>query len=324
MKKVFFIFVPLLFLGGSLYAQYDPQISLYTFFPAAINPAMVGQSDMMQVVGLHRMQYMSMNGGQTTNIGVNAPFKLGKATHGAGIRFVNRTVGLYSNMNGYLQYAYKHKSAVGEFSFGVDVGFQSIGFDGTKVNLDSITLGEYHNLSDDKFIPTTEVSGTALDLNIGALYSFTNGYVGISYAHATQPSVTWDDYNNIKMPGMLYIMGTYGFSIPDTKLVIRPQTLFKSDLIVWNMDLGSKLEYDDRLWGGLSFSIGDYYRFDFASSITFMFGMNIFGGLAAAVCYEMPTNRMIQSIGSFEVGLEYNFQLALNKQTKKYKSIRIL
>ena len=49
-----------------------------------------------------------------------------------------------------------------------------------------------------------------------------------------------------------------------------------------------------------------------------------FGGLSAGVVYDLPTTRMINTVGSMELTLQYNFEILLNKHDKKYKSIRIL
>ena len=315
MKKVVLFFTFLLFFVSSVFAQFDSQISHYTFFPASINPAMVGETGMIQIIGFQRINYIGMNGGQVTNFGVNSPLRIKGTNHGLGLRFVIAEQGeLYSNQNAYIQYAYKHKTSIGTFGVGVDIGFLSVGFDGTKVEMPE--LGEYHDSSDSK-IPSGKVSGTGFDLNVGALYSFKKGFVGVSYAHVNKLSVSWDDKNTINFPGILYVMGTYGFDIPDTKLVFRPNTLLKTDFAAVDWDLGARLEYNEKLWGGLSYRIGN--------AVVFMVGVNIFGGLSASVAYDLPASKMILgTFGSFELLLEYNFEFLFNKQTKKYKSVRIL
>lgn len=318
MKKVISFFIFLLFFVSSVFAQFDSQITHYTFFPASINPAMVGETGMVQIVGFQRINYVGMGGGQVTNFGVNSPLRIKNTNHGLGIRFIIANQGsIFSNQNGYLQYAYKHKTSIGTFGIGIDIGFLSVGFDGTKENIGEITLGEYHDSTDEK-IPTIKVTGTGLDLNIGGVYSFKKGFIGISYAHVNKLSVSWDDgKNTLIFPGIFYAMGTYGFHIPDTRLVFRPSTLLKTDFAAIDWDLGARLEYNDKLWGGLSYRFGN--------AVTFMVGMNVFGGLSASVAYDLPASKLITgTFGSFELLLEYNFELLINKQNKKYKSVRIL
>lgn len=332
MKKVFFSFLLLLFCTGKIVAQADSQISQYTFFPAAFNPAMVGETGFIQIVGLHQMDYLTFsNGKQTTNFGVNMPFTIGKSSHGAGIRFVNIVQGsIWAHQNAYLQYAYKRNTSIGKFSFGIDVGFINTAVDGTKAVTNpkpdtgtgagegTGTSGQdgYHE-DNDTAVPATETSGMKLDLNVGAIYSFKNGYAGVSLTHLTSPDMSINEgTNDNKVVRVLYIIGAYDIAIPDTKLVIKPSTLFKTEFITLDWSLAARLEYNEKFWGGLSYRIGN--------TVGVNAGINILGGLSAGVAYDLPVNKRILSGGSFELVLEYNFEYVFNKHTKKYKSIRIL
>lgn len=315
MKKVLFALLLLLFWSGRAFAQYDSPISHYMFFPASYNPAMVGESGMVQLVGMHRINMASLDGGQVTNFGVNSPFKIKNTTHGAGLRLANRTMGsMRSYQSAYLQYAFKQHTKIGDFSLGVDLGFVNNKIDGTKVEIPSES--EYHD-SDDPHIPTTEVSGMAFDMGIGVLYSFKNVYVGLSYSHLTSPLVEVSDVITDAVFGTMYFTGGYDYAIPDTKLTFKPSTLLMTDFVAFDLALTASLDYNDRIWGGLS------YRW--ANSVTFMIGANIFGGISAGFAYDLPaTKRIIGTVGSFELVLEFNFELLLNKHTKKYKNVRIL
>ena len=319
MKKVFFSFILLLFCVGKVVAQSDSQISQYTFFPAAFNPAAVGESGMIQLVGMHRLDYLNMgNGVQTTNFGFNTPFTIGKSSHGGGIRFVNKVVGTFwGYQNAYLQYAYKQETSVGKFSVGVDFGFINSRIDGSKAEPKTPSAEDDGFQQDnDPKIPASEVSGMQLDLNAGVFYTFKNGYVGISGTHLNAPSIQIDEYTTDSIFRALHVVGAYAYKIPDTKLTVKPQTLFKTDFVIYDWHLGAALEYDEKFWGGLSYRIGN--------TVGVTFGMNITGGLSAGIVYDLPVTKMINTVGCAELVLEYNFEFIRNKHTKKYKSIRIL
>ncbi len=322
MKKVLLGGALLLFCLTDLVAQRDYQMSQYMFFPAAVNPAFAGEGGMMQVAGMHRMDFLSVgNGVQTTNVGVNMPFGKGKHTHGAGVRFVNILRGtIWSEQNAYLQYAYKYDSPIGRWAVGVDVGFFNSRIDGTEAVVKPDTPsdgedGDYHDESDEK-VPGTDVSGMALDLNVGVMYAFKGGYVGASLTHVTQPKPNLDESFTDSIRMGMQLMAAYEYKIPDTKMVLKPHTLFKTDFVFWDWNVGALLEYNERLWGGLS------YRW--ATSIGLTFGMHVLDGLQASLVYDLPTTRLIYTVGSVELVLSYNFELLLNKHNEKYKSIRIL
>ena len=316
MKKVFFNILLLLFCTAKVVAQSDSQISQYTLFLSAFNPAAAGETGMVQVAGIHRMDFLTVeNGVQTTNFGVNMPFTLGKSSHGGGIRFINKVQGTFwAYQNAYLQYAYKWQTPVGRFSVGFDFGFINSRIDGSKAMPKTPSDEEFN--SDDDPVILGDVSGMKMDFNIGALYSFKNGYVGVSGTHVTAPKLLLDEYRADSVLRTMYVVGAYEYKVPDTKLTIKPQTLFKTDFVFFDWHLGAVLDYDEKFWGGLSYRIGN--------TVGITVGFNIMEGLSAGLVYDLPVTQMINTAGSVELILEYNFEFILNKHTKKYKSIRIL
>lgn len=317
MKKVVFSFLLLLFCIGKVVAQLDSQISQYTFFPAAFNPATVGETGMIQVVGMHRMDFLTMGKGvQTTNFGVNMPFTIGKSSHGAGIRFVNKLNGTFwSYQQAYLQYAYKRNTPIGKFSVGADLGFANSRIDGTKAKPTTPHEDEYKE-DQDPVIPNESVSGMGFDFNIGVLYSFQNGYVGISGTHLTAPKLEVDEYTTDSILMGMHVVGAYEYKLPDTKLSLKPQTLLKTDFVTYDWHFGLMLDYDEKFWGGVSYRI--------KNSVGVMAGLNVFGGMSIGFAYDLPITKMVNTVGNVELVVEYNFEYIFNKHTKKYKSIRIL
>jgi len=81
--------------------------------------------------------------------------------------------------------------------------------------------------------------------------------------------------------------------------------------------VSSRMEYDNKYWGGLSYRIQD--------AVVFMAGINIAGGLSIGYSYDLPTSKIITvSSGSHEIMLVYSFEYVFEKRTSKYKSIRLL
>lgn len=314
MRKVVLSLLFLLVCISPVFSQFDAQLSQYMFHNSAFNPAAVGEGDMIQITGQHRIQWVGMpNAGQTTIFSINSPLKIENSHHGIGFRFLNENVGLFTNQTAHLQYAYKKSLAGGVLSFGADIGFVSIGFKGSK---DSIPEGDYHN-QNDPLIPKTDVSGMGFDMNVGMFYSTPRYYAGLSYSHLNSPTVNWGDNYDFKLIGTLYFTGGYNWVLPDPKFVFKPSTLLKTDFSSLQLDATARLEYDNKYWGGLSYRIQD--------AVVVLAGINIAGGMSIGYSYDLPTSQIITvSSGSHEIVLAYNFEYIFQKRTSKFKSIRLL
>lgn len=302
---------------SSAFSQFDAQFSQYMFHISAFNPAAVGQSDMIQVAGQHRLQWLGMpNAGQTTVFSINSPVKIGGSSHGAGVRFLNDNVGQFTNRGAYLQYAYKKTLGAGVLSLGADLGVISLGFRGDSVR--QIPIGDYHrDISADPEIPKTSVAGNNFDMNVGVFYSTSLYYAGLSFSHLNNPTIMWGDHSQFSPAGTLYLTGGYNWSLPDTKYVLRPSTLVKSDLRSIQVDVSTLVEYDNKYWGGLTYRYGD--------AAVFLAGINLVGGLSIGYSYDLPVSQMLRSSwGSHEVALMYNFEYVFGQRSSKYKSIKIL
>jgi type IX secretion system PorP/SprF family membrane protein len=318
MKKVLISVILSLLCIGSAFSQFDAQFSQYMFNQTAFNPAAVGESGMIQATGQYRLQWLGIpNAGKTLVFGLNSPLKIGSNIQGVGVRFMKDEVGGFVNQTVHFQFAYKKNIGVGRLSVGADIGLASLGFKGDSVTAHKITLGDYHDLTSDPEIPQTSVSGTGLDMNVGVFYSTPVYYLGASFSHLNSPVISWNDKSNIKLKGSMFLTGGYNYQIPNSKYVFKPSGLFKTDLTTFQLDLSTRVEYDNKYWGGIA------YRFQDAISI--LAGLNISSGLSIGYSYDFPTSKILMaSSGSHEIIMIYSFEYVFGKRNSKYKSIRIL
>ena len=316
MKKTVFCLLLVVASIGPVFSQFDAQFSQYMFHNSSFNPAAVGEGDMIQITGQHRIQWVGMpNGGLTTVFSINSPLKIGNVNQGIGLKFLNDKVGQFSNQSVHLQYAYKKRLGEGTLSLGTDLGFEGIGFNGDSVR--SISLGSYHDIAGDIQVPKTSVSGIGFDMSLGLFYSTPKYYGGISYLHLNNPTVSWGELIKFKQTGSLFITGGYNWALPNTKYVIKPSTLIKTNFSSLQLDLSGRVEYDSRFWGGLSYRLQD--------AVVLMAGVNIVGGLSIGYSYDIQTSKIATvSSGSHEVMVSYSFEYVFEKTKSKYKSIRIL
>ena len=321
MKKVVLSILLLLISIGSVFSQFDAQLSQYMFHISSFNPAAVGEGDMIHMTVQDRLQWLGIpNAGKIFIASINSPFKIGNSNNGIGFTVMKDQVGQFIDESAHLQYAYKRKLGAGVLSLGVDLGFVSIGFnngDSIQNPSHAIPIGDYHDITDDPEIPKSSVVGMSFDMNVGLFYSTPTYYGGLSYMHLNNPIVTWGDKSEFKQYGTLFFTGGYNLVLANPKYVFKPSTLFKTDFVSWQLDLTSRMEYDNKYWGGIS------YRFQ--DAVVILAGINISSGLSIGCSYDVPTSQIITvSPGSLEFLAMYDLQYVFGKRNSKYKSIRIL
>ena len=77
----------------SAHAQQDPQYTNYMYNTININPAYAGSRGALSIFGLHRSQWVGLEGAPTTNsFSVNTPIADSKV--GLGVSFVNDALGV--------------------------------------------------------------------------------------------------------------------------------------------------------------------------------------------------------------------------------------
>ena len=300
-----------------IYAQFDPQIGQYMYLPTAYNPAAAGENDLMKVSGLYRLQYTGIeNAPQTLYFTVHSPFVIGKTKHGAGVKFLNDTYGLFTNRAFIAQYCYRLKLGNGYLSAGVDLGVVSVGFQGDSVNLEELN-SDYHR-TDDQIIVKGEQTGTNFDMGLGLYYSSSKWFAGISYSHVTYPSIDWGDYSTIHLRGTMYVHGGYNWVVGEQKKwVLKPSALLMTDFAAWDLSLTALAQYNERWRFGLTYRP--------RSSVGILLGMDIISGLELGYTYEIATTRLIaNTYGSHEVYLAYGFNILRPKRNNKYRSVRYL
>ena len=299
------------------YAQIDAQTAHYMFFQSNYNPAAAGSGDMLTVAGIHRMQYAGLpKMPQTTIFYVESPFPIKKTKHGAAVHFTNESIGLLSNQMVDFQYAYKHKIGKGYLSAGLGLGFVSIGFQGDSVMKD--IESDYHDIAGDTSIPTTEEEAMNFDMSVGIYYAAEKWFAGLSFKHLNYPKIHWTDHSYITVKGLMTMMGGYNWKLKDTRVELKPSAIVQTDFATWTMTISAMMEYNKKYRGGLMWRLQD--------AVGLFAGMDIIAGLSAGYAYELPTTKLLGMgvWGSHEIYLAYSFDILRQKNTSKYKSVRIL
>ena len=318
-KHVILVFLFSFIIIFPVFPQMEAQLSQYMLNHATFNPASIGENGMINVSGVQKLQWLGIPGAPvTTYFTVNAPFKSGLNTHALGVSFLRDQAGAFLNQSANVQYAFKKKVGDGILSLGAGVGFVGMGiiFDSLNYKNTNTLHSDYH-VQNDNAVPKKDENGMGLDINAGVFYSTKKYYGGISYVHLNNPSFRVGDSIQFKLSGTAYLTGGFDVNFENPKYVLKPSVLFKSDFTTWQLDLSSRLEYDKRFWGGLS------YRF--LDGVSVLAGLNVMNGLTIGYSYDIPTNALITATsGSHELFLSYSFAFDTSKNNNKYKSIRIL
>ena len=99
------------------------------------------------------------------------------------------------------------------------------------------------------------------------------------------------------------------------KIDIKPSILAKTDGVTTTVDLTSLIEYNKKLWGGVTYRP--------STRAVLLLGMHINEDLKFGFSYDLPTTN-VSSSGTFEFMLAYSFKIDYNKVVKGFKNPRFL
>lgn len=301
MKKYFLLILPVV-LAIEVKAQQDPQFSQYMFNNMSFNPGYTGIEDAICATAIHRTQWLGFEDAPvSTNLSVQSPIQL--LGGGLGLNVLTDKIAQNEFLSLSLSYAYRLEMAGGKLGIGLSVGVLQDGVDGSG----------FITESPDPSIPTTNEKASGFDLGFGLHYKSEKVYIGLSSKHLNQPTIsTTVDIIDIKRH--YYLTAGYIQTI-STKLDFKPSILIKSEGVTTTLDLTPMIEYNKKLWGGVTYRP--------SSRAVALLGMHINDDLKFGISYDIPTINVSKS-GSFEFMLGYCFKIDYNKVLKGYKNPRFL
>ena len=246
MKRLIILYV--LLLGVlSVNAQYDPSFSHYFDMEPSFNPASVGKQAKLNVTGAYAIDLAGYeHNPRTMYVSADMPFYLLKNYHGVGLQLMNDQIGLFTHQRLAAQYAFKRRLFGGMLSAGIQAGFISESFDGSKVDVEE---------GNDPALPKTNVNGNSVDIGAGVYYMHGAWYVGVSAQHLTSPKIELGETNEIDISPVYYLTGGYNIKLRNPFLSVKPSALVKYDGVAWRGDVSCRLVYTHEkkmLYGGVS------------------------------------------------------------------------
>ena len=293
MKNRFFLFLLGLFAFSS-YAQQDAQFTQYMYNTININPAYAGSRGVLSVFGLHRTQWVGLDGAPTTNsFSINTP--VNNSNVGLGLSVINDRIGPSdeSSISADVSYSIK-TSETFKLSFGVKGTANLLNIDFSKVSKYNPydNLGQYN--IDNKFSP---------NVGAGIYYHSNKTYVGFSVPNFLET----EHYNksssspstSVASERMHYhFIAGHVFDLNET-IKFKPAVLTK-------LVQGTPLQVDAsaNFLFNEKFVLGAAYRWDAAASL--LAGFQVSKSWFIGYSYDMETTKLANyNSGSHEIFLRF-------------------
>lgn len=281
----------------SVFAQQQVMFTQYMFNGLVINPAYAGSHEAISATALSRIQWVGVDGAPNTQtFSIHSPVP--NRNIGIGGFFVRDNIGVTTENNFFLSYAYRLQTSRGVLSMGLHGGFSS-----TEINYAELGLSD-SNLqgAESSFKP---------NFGAGIFYSTDRFYAGVaspyiinnkskSSGNSLQPEIQSDQIQHYYLT-----TGTIFDISPLVKL--KPSILVKivSGAPI-EFDFNANVLLDEKLWLGVS-----YRSFD---SIDLLAELQLNDQFRLGYAYDITTTdlRKVNS-GSHEIMINYRFVVNKSK-----------
>jgi type IX secretion system PorP/SprF family membrane protein len=279
------------------FAQQDAQYTQYMYNTININPAYAGSRGVMSVFGLHRTQWVGLDGAPTTNaFSLNTP--ISNSNLGVGFSLVNDRIGPTSDNTISADISYTiPMNEVYKLSFGIKASGNIFNLDTDKLDPAQANDPNLQNFNNE-FSP---------NFGAGVYFHSDKLYLGLSVPNFLQDSKYNDNEVAVFQERMnFYFIGGYVFDV-------SPSIKFKPAFLT-KMVTGSPLQVDasaNFLFFD-KFMLGGAYRWD--AAVSALAGFQVTDGLFIGYSYDMETTQLRRyNSGSHEVFLRFEL---FNKVSK--------
>lgn len=277
---------------ADIYGQQDPQYTHYMYNTLSVNPAYAGQRETLSIVGLHRTQWVGIDGApQTQSLGIHSPLRNERI--GLGLNIVNDALGpaRESFVDANFSYTIPISENNTKLSFGIKAGWHNIGVDWSK--------GRFQN-PDRVF--NENISQNALILGAGLYVSNRNWYLGVSAPNFLTTDHYDDFQESLATERMhLFFHGGYVFDLKNN-IKLKPAFLVKAvsgaPVIA---DISANALFNDKLTLGLAWRLDD--------SVSGLAGFQITPAMYIGYGYDLTTSDLNNyNSGTHEIILRFELQ----------------
>ncbi|MBQ9436414.1 MAG: PorP/SprF family type IX secretion system membrane protein [Bacteroidales bacterium] len=334
MKKLVTILIISIISCVEVFAQQDPQFTLFPWASIYYNAGTIGdQKNTLCFTALFRQQYMGFKDVYTDESGNEikentAPQDLmfsietyARKLHGGiGLTVIRDKIGYYNNIGVKLGYAFKLNVGPGTLGIGVQLGLLNQKLDGSKlrpVDASDPVLSQI----------TNQENFMDMDINFGVSYKAERWYAGIGATQLIEKLRLTGSKDFLGMSRHLYFHGGYIFIFPNNpSWTLEPQALIKTDLATAQLDLMVLSRYNGIFWFGASYRIQDAVSLMFGARPFYNSSNNFAKGLDVGLAYSFTTSKLgfkkNRSFGDIEIMLRYCFDIYRTETFSGYGSTR--
>jgi type IX secretion system PorP/SprF family membrane protein len=237
---------------STAFAQQLPQFTQYMFNTISINPAYAGSRETFSAVGLHRSQWVGLEGGpETQTLSVHTPLRNEKI--GIGLSFINDKLGYENFSYIYGDFSYTIQTGVNsKLAFGIKGGFTHYYLDEELLNDPSVVNDPFFNDVSNRWSP---------NIGAGLYWHSERWYLGLS-----APRILNTDYNNGRNGSVdyvalerisYYITGGYVFNLSETTK-LKPSVLLKAtNGAPLSFDISANFLFNETFWIGAGYRINE-------------------------------------------------------------------
>lgn len=279
------------------FAQQDAQYTQYMYNTINVNPAYAGSRGVMSIFGMHRTQWVGLNGAPVTNVAsVNTP--INNSNIGVGLSFVNDRIGptVENAISADVSYTIRTSETV-KLSFGIKGTANLFNLDVNKLNPENANDPLLQNLDND----------ISPNFGAGVYLHSDKAYFGLSVPNFLEDKKYDDNSVAVYKERMnFYVMGGYVFELSPS---VKFKPAFLSKVVKGaplQVDLSGNFLFSDK------FMLGVAYRWD--AAVSAMAGFQITEGLYIGYGYDLETTELRNyNSGSHEVFLRFEL---FNKYSK--------
>lgn len=291
------------------YSQQDAQYTQYMYNTMSVNPAYAGSRGVLSFSGLHRSQWLGLDGApKTQTIGMHSP--IGKRV-GLGLSIIDDKIGPSNET--YFDVSFSYTLSVSDkskLSFGLKAGGHLLDIDFARLTQYVSQLTSTTNI-DNKFSP---------NIGLGAYYHSEAFYFGLSVPNLLKTQHFDESSDSNESSSFIATERTNLYFITGYVFDINPVWKFKPALLTklvsgapLQVDLSANFMFNEKLILGVA------YRWDAAFSA--MAAFNITDSFLIGLAYDKEITDLGNTSfnkGSYEVLLRYE----LLKNKKKIISSR--
>jgi type IX secretion system PorP/SprF family membrane protein len=297
--KTKILFFALMLSGFAGFAQQDAQYTQYMYNTININPAYAGSRGALSVFGLHRTQWVGLDGAPVTNaFSINTPINNSKI--GIGLSVVNDRIGPTDENTISADVSYTvQTSDTYNLSFGIKGTANMFNLDVNKLN--PADAGDPSLMNFDNNITP--------NFGAGVYFHSDKLYVGLSVPNFFETNRYEDNSVAVYKEKMnYYLMGGYVFDLSPS-VQFKPAFLMKSvEGAPLQLDLSGNFLINEK------FMIGAAWRW--SAAVSAMAGFQITDGLFVGYGYDLETTKLANyNSGSHEIFLRFELFSRYNKIT---------